>query len=55
MCHINMRKEEIMTEFKKIELEIVKFMRGKYKLDEVAGMYYDIPCLRFRQGNYNSN
>lgn len=39
-----------MTEFKKLGLEIVKFMRGKYKLDEVAGMYYDIPCVRFRQG-----
>lgn len=39
-----------MTEFENIGLEIVKFMRGKYRLDEVAGMYYDIPCLRFRQG-----
>lgn len=39
-----------MTEFEKVRLEIVKFMRGKYKLDEVAGMYYDIPCLKFRQG-----
>lgn len=50
MCQTNMRKEEKMTEFEKVGLEIVKFMRGKYKLDEVAGMYYDIPCLRFRQG-----
>lgn len=39
-----------MTEFEKVGLEIVKFMRGKYRLDEVAGMYYDIPCVRFRQG-----
>lgn len=39
-----------MTEFEKVGLEIVKFMRGKYRLDEAAGMYYDIPCLRFRQG-----
>ena len=39
-----------MTEFEKVGLEIVKFMRGKYRLDEVAGMYYDIPCLKFRQG-----
>ena len=39
-----------MTEFEKVGLEIVRFMRGKYKLDEVAGMYYDIPCVRFRQG-----
>ena len=39
-----------MTEFEKVKSEIVKFIRGKYKLDEVAGMYYDIPCIRFRQG-----
>jgi len=39
-----------MTAFEKVSLEFVKFMRGQYKLDEVAGMYYDIPCLRFRQG-----
>ncbi len=39
-----------MTDFKKVGLEIVKFMRGKYQLDEVAGTYYDIPCLKFRQG-----
>ena len=39
-----------MTEFEKVGLEFVKFMRGKYRLDEVAGMYYDIPCLKFRQG-----
>ena len=40
-----------MTEFEKVGLEICKFMRGIHKLDEVAGMYYDIPCLKFRQGN----
>ena len=39
-----------MTEFEQVGLEIVKFMRGKHRLDEVAGMYYDIPCLKFRQG-----
>ena len=39
-----------MTAFEKVSFEFVKFMRGQYKLDEVAGMYYDIPCLRFRQG-----
>ena len=39
-----------MTEFEKVGFEIVKFMRGKYRLDEVAGMYYDTPCLKFRQG-----
>lgn len=40
----------IMTEFEKVGLEIVKFMRGRYKLDEVAGRYYDVPCLKFRHG-----
>lgn len=39
-----------MTEFEKVKLETVKFMRGKYRLDEVAGKYYDINCLKFRQG-----
>ncbi len=34
-----------MTEFENTGLEIVKFMRGKYRLDEVAGMYYEIPVL----------
>lgn len=39
-----------MTEHDKIGLEIVKFMRGNYRLDEVAGFYYKMPCLKFRQG-----
>ena len=39
-----------MTDFEKVQREIVKFMRGNYRLDEVAGMYYDVPCLKFRQG-----
>lgn len=39
-----------MTEIEKVGLEIVKFMRGKYCLDEVAGMFYDVPCVKFRQG-----
>lgn len=39
-----------MTEFEKVRLEIVKFMRGKYRLDEVSGMFYDVPCIKFRQG-----
>ncbi len=39
-----------MTEFEKIAYETVKFMRGKYRLDEVAGKYYEIDCLKFRQG-----
>ena len=39
-----------MKEFDKVKTETVKFMRGKYRLDEVAGMYYGNPCIRFRQG-----
>lgn len=39
-----------MTELDKIAYETVKFMRGKYRLDEVAGKYYKIDCLKFRQG-----
>ena len=38
-----------MTEHDKVRFETVKFLRGKYRLDEVAGMYYEIPCLKFRQ------
>ena len=41
---------KIITELEKVKLETVKFMRGKYALDEVAGKYYDIDCLKFRQG-----
>ena len=43
-------KEEDMTDFEKLTTEMVSFLRGKYRLDEVAGMYYDVPCIRFRQG-----
>lgn len=39
-----------MTDFEKLTTEMVSFLRGKYRLDEVAGMYYDVPCIRFRQG-----
>ncbi len=39
-----------MTEFEKVKLETVKFMRGKYQLDEVVGKYYNVDCLKFRQG-----
>lgn len=39
-----------MTKFEKVTLETVRFLRGRYRLDEVAGMYYDVPCVRFRQG-----
>ncbi len=39
-----------MTELEKVEREIVKFMRGKYLLDEVAEMFCGTPWLKFRQG-----
>ena len=39
-----------MKEFDKLKGEVVKFMRGKYKLNEEAGMHYDVPCVKFRQG-----
>lgn len=39
-----------MTEFENVRLETVRFMRGKYRLNEVAGKYYDVNCLKFRQG-----
>ncbi|NLK87382.1 MAG: DUF3788 family protein [Clostridiaceae bacterium] len=38
------------TEFQKVSEETVRFMRGKYALDEVPGKYYGIDCLKFRQG-----
>jgi len=38
------------TMLKKIREETVRFMRGKYFLDEVPGKYYGIDCLKFRQG-----
>ena len=34
----------------KISAECMRFMRGNYKLDEIPGKYYDIDCLKFRQG-----
>lgn len=37
------------TEFQKVKEETMRFMRGKYLLDEVLGKSYDIDCLRFRQ------
>lgn len=39
-----------MTELEKVSAETMRFMRGKYKLDEVSGKYYEIDCLKFRQG-----
>ncbi|HBN82957.1 MAG TPA: hypothetical protein DDZ89_03865 [Clostridiales bacterium] len=40
----------VPTELQKVSEETMRFMRGKYVLDEVAGKYYDIDCLKFRQG-----
>jgi len=37
-------------ELQKVSEEIIRFMRGKYVLDEVPGKYYDTDCLKFRQG-----
>ena len=37
-------------QLKKVSQETMRFMRGKYRLDEVPGKYYDIDCLKFRQG-----
>lgn len=39
-----------MTEKQILEGEIEKFLRGNYRLDEVPGMFYDVPCVKFRQG-----
>ena len=39
-----------MNDLLKLGSEIVKFLRGQYRLDEVAGMYYEVPCVKFRQG-----
>ena len=38
------------TELQRVSEETMRFMRGKYVLDEVPGKYYDIDCLKFRQG-----
>jgi len=38
------------TEMQKVKEETMRFMRGKYHLDEVLGKYYENDCLRFRQG-----
>lgn len=40
-----------MNELEKVELEIVKFLRGKYRLNEVALTCGGIPCVKFRQGS----
>lgn len=38
------------TELNRVSEETMRFMRGKYVLDEVPGKYYDTDCLKFRQG-----
>ncbi len=38
------------TELQKVREETMRFMRGNYVLDEVPGKYYEIDCLKFRQG-----
>lgn len=40
-----------MNEFISVVQETAKFLRGQYRLDEVAGKYYDSQCIRFRQGS----
>jgi len=42
------------AELKKVSVETIRFMRGNYRLDEVPGKYYDIDCLKFRQGKKTS-
>ncbi len=37
------------NELQEVSAETMRFMRGNYLLDEVAGKYYDLPCLKFRQ------
>lgn len=39
-----------MAEMQKIAESFVRFMRGNYRLDEVPGTFYDVKCLKFRQG-----
>lgn len=38
------------TELQKVSEETMRFMRGKYALDEVPVKHYDSDCLKFRQG-----
>ena len=38
------------TGLQRVGEETMRFMRGNYVLDEVPGKYYDIDCLKFRQG-----
>jgi len=38
------------AELKRVGEETMRFMRGHYMLDELPGKYYEIDCLKFRQG-----
>jgi len=38
------------NEFQKVKEETMRFMRGRYALDEMLGKHYENDCLRFRQG-----
>ncbi|MBO5253685.1 MAG: DUF3788 family protein [Clostridia bacterium] len=39
-----------MTELQKVEIETARFMRMNYRLDEVPGKFYEVDCLKFKQG-----
>lgn len=39
-----------MEDFERIGIEMARFVRREYCLDEVAGRHYSGDCLRFRQG-----
>jgi hypothetical protein len=49
-CISDIRIMSKKTELEKVSRETMRFMRGKYALDEIPGRYYDIDCLKFRQG-----
>ena len=38
------------TELQKVSEATMRFMRGKYVLDEMPGKYNDVECLKFKQG-----
>ena len=39
-----------MSKIDQVRTETVAFLRGNYRLDEVPGKFYGIPCVKFRQG-----
>ncbi len=39
-----------MAGAEQVRLEVLRFMRSQYKLDELADTFYAAPCLKFRQG-----